>query len=94
MAMLKGRPPGEINQVVQQLSGPATFITLHGSVIDHAEAARLGLKVTYLSADEELWKRLWLLRCMYENDARQKGAIKVFEGLKYSSAIRAALNTS
>ncbi len=87
--MLKGRQPEDIEQVVKQLSTRDVYHS-HGSVIDHAEATRLGMKVTYLSPDDILWKWLWLLRCMYEHDARQKGAIKIFEGLKYSSSIRAA----
>jgi hypothetical protein len=55
---------------------------------DHAEAKRLGLNVTYLTAEDDLWRRMWLLRCMYEYDARAKGVVKIFEGLKYSSSIR------
>lgn len=85
--MLKGKSDPEIEEVVKQLSTRDVYHS-HGSVIDHAEAARLGLKVTYLSADEGLWKWIWLLRCMYEHDARSKGAVKIFEGVRYSSAIR------
>ncbi len=87
--MLKGKNATEIEQVVQQLSTRDVYHS-HGSVIDHTEAKRLGLNVTYLSAEDGLWKWIWLLRCMYEHDARQKGAVKIFEGLRYSSAIRPA----
>ncbi len=85
--MLKGKTPAEIEQVVQQLSTRDVYHS-HGSVIDHTEAARLGLNVTYLPAEDDLWKWIWLLRCMYEQDARSKGAVKMFEGPKISSAIR------
>jgi hypothetical protein len=36
----------------------------HGSVIDADEANRLGLSVTKLSHDDDLWQHFWLLRCM------------------------------
>jgi hypothetical protein len=85
--MLAGKTPTEIEQVVQQLSTRDVYHS-HGSVIDHAEATRLGLKATLLPADDPLWKWLWLLRCMYERDARARSAVKIFEGPKYSSTIR------
>jgi hypothetical protein len=35
----------------------------HGAVISAGEAARLGLSVTLLAADDELWRALWSLVC-------------------------------
>jgi hypothetical protein len=55
----------------------------HGSVIDANEAAQLGLSVTKLGPDDELWQRLWLLRCMYAHDARLAGGAKDFRGAKH-----------
>jgi hypothetical protein len=85
--MLAGKDPGEVDQVVAALSTRDTYHS-HGSVIDHREARRLGLAVEYLEPSEPLWRWLWLLRCMYEQDARRQGVIKIFEGRKISSSIR------
>jgi hypothetical protein len=85
--MLANKEPGEVDQVVAALSTRDTYHS-HGSVIDHREATRLGLSVEYLEPSEPLWRWIWLLRCMYEQDARRQGVIKIFEGRKISSSIR------
>ena len=85
--MLKGKEEGDVKRVVDELSTRDVYHS-HGSVIDHREAARLGLNVTYLGADDPLWKWIWLLRCIYEHDARRRGVIKVFEGRRVSNSIR------
>jgi hypothetical protein len=59
-------------------------------VIDADEAERLGLQVLKLNLDDDLWQRLWLLRCMYEHDATRAGALKIFEGPNISNSLRAA----
>lgn len=87
--MLEGKEEDEIEQCVEELSTRDVYHS-HGSVIDHKEATRLGLKVLYLDPSEPLWYWLWLLRCMYEHDARSQGVIKIFEGRKISSSIRQA----
>lgn len=87
--MLKGRDPNSIDAVVQALSSRQTYPS-HGSVIDADEAARLGLNVTKLPPDDELWQRLWLLRCMYDHDLATMNALKIFEGPTVSNALKAA----
>jgi hypothetical protein len=87
--MMQGKPSANIDQVVQALSSRVQYPS-HGSVIDADEAARLGLSVTKLSPDDELWQRVWLLRCMYEHDLRRAGALKIFEGAYISNSLRAA----
>jgi hypothetical protein len=85
--MMKGRSPPEISAAVDSLSTRNTYPS-HGSVIDPDEAKRLGLNITKLDANDDLWKRLWLLRCMYEFDAVRGPAIKIFEGPQVSNRIR------
>jgi hypothetical protein len=75
-----------IDEVVHKLSTREVYFS-HGSVIDHGEAASLGLDITYLPPEDEIWKRLWLLYCMYEHDCRRNGLMKVFEGRARSTAI-------
>jgi ClpP class serine protease len=87
--MMKGKATAEVDQVVQALASRQQYPS-HGSVIDADEAARLGLSVTKLGPNDELWQRLWLLRCMYVHDARRAGALKIFEGPNVSNSLRAA----
>jgi hypothetical protein len=78
----------EIEAAVNALAGRHRFPS-HGSVIDHREALAIGLNVTYLPPDDELWRRFWLLYCMYDHDARSSGLLKMFEGRSRSLAIAA-----
>jgi hypothetical protein len=86
--MMKGKPSGEIDLVVQALSSRQQYPS-HGSVIDADEAIRIGLTVDKLEASDELWQRLWLLRCMYAHDLARAGALKIFEGPSVSNSLRA-----
>ena len=87
--MMKGRDAQAIKDVVDALTSRQQYHS-HGSVIDADEAERLGLQVKKLSLDDDLWQRLWLLRCMYEHDATRAGALKIFEGPNISNSLRAA----
>jgi hypothetical protein len=87
--MMRGRAPAEVDQVVQALASRQQYPS-HGSVIDADEAIRLGLSVTKLGPNDELWQRLWLLRCMYAHDIHRAGALKIFEGPTVSNSLRAA----
>ena len=87
--MMKGRDAQAIKDVVDALTSRQQNHS-HGSVIDADEAERLGLQVKKLSLDDDLWQRLWLLRCMYEHDATRAGALKIFEGPNISNSLRAA----
>jgi hypothetical protein len=52
----------------------------HGTVIDAKEASeRIGLKVKFLSPDNNLWEALWRLYCDYELDIRRNKYVKIFE---------------
>jgi hypothetical protein len=86
--MKKGSDVAVIEQLVNKLLTRATYFS-HGSVIDYHEAITLGLNVEYLEPEDELWKLLRLLACMYEADSRQNRYLKVFEGNRFSSAIEA-----
>jgi ClpP class serine protease len=78
----------QVDDVVQKLSTRDVYFS-HGSVIDHREAAALGLNVTYLPPEDEIWKRIWLLYCMFEHDCRKANFMKIFEGRARSTAIAA-----
>ena len=86
--MMKGRQNQEIEACVQALASRDHYHS-HGSVIDADEALRLGLTVTKLTANDDLWQRMWLLRCMYESDAQKSQTLKMFEGPYISNRLRA-----
>lgn len=70
-------------KIAKRLADTEQYLS-HGTMIDHKEAADLGLKVKYCQHDEELWQRIWRLYCMYEIDAAANGVTKVFESSKVS----------
>lgn len=82
--MMKARPANEIDEAVEKLATRNTYHS-HGSVIDHREAAALGFNVTFLDHDSTLWKKLWLLRAMYQFDCPIGGYAKLFESAKVST---------
>lgn len=84
--MFKGKPEPEIQALVHKLASRDAYFS-HGSVIDHREAAALGLKIEYLAHDDPVWQRLWLLHCMFEYDCNKNGLLKVFEGRALSTAL-------
>lgn len=84
--MLSTLKPDQIDEVVNKIASRNHYHS-HGSVIDCDEAKALGLAVEYLPPDDELWKRFWLLRTMYEFDCKQARLSKIFEGAKISSSI-------
>jgi hypothetical protein len=86
--MKRGASDDEIEELIKKLLTRETYFS-HGSVIDHKEATKLGLKVEYLPPEEDLWKLFRLLACMYEADSRQHRYLKVYEGNRLSSAIEA-----
>lgn len=83
--MLHGAEQTQIDDLVNQLSSAQRYSS-HGAVINVEEAANLGLDVTYLHPREELWRKLWLLYCMYDYDCQRQGYAKVFEGARVSIA--------
>jgi hypothetical protein len=84
--MMKGKDAIEIEKVVKQLSSRDKYAA-HGSCIDYNEASSIGLNVIKLNSDDALWKRIWLLHCMYEHDCRKSKYLKIFEGDARSTAI-------
>lgn len=83
--MLKGEKPNQINSLVDQLSSAQSYSS-HGAVINAEEVKSLGLKTKFLDAKDDLWKRLWLLYCMYDYDCQRNGYAKLFEGPRVSIA--------
>lgn len=87
--MMAGVEEAKIDATVSALASRDVFFS-HGSVIDHREAAALGLKVTFLNGDDDTWRRLWLLYCTYVHDVEKNSYLKVFEGRARSTALKAA----
>lgn len=86
--MLKGKTKEEIkDQVVDKISS-ATGYGSHGAVIDYSEAKSLRLAVEWLEPSSELWRRVWLLYCLYDFDVKMNDLGKIFEGARYSISRR------
>lgn len=82
--MMKGRQPVEIEETIEKLATRNVFHS-HGSVIDYKEAQDLGFNVTFLDHTSDIWKKLWLLRAMYQFDCPAGGYAKMFESAKVST---------
>lgn len=81
--MMTGKSKADIDGVLDKISDTAGYMS-HGAVIDYTEATSLGLNATYLDPNDEVWRRIWLLYCMYDYDAKVKGLGKIFEGNRFS----------
>jgi ClpP class serine protease len=90
--MMKGQSDQQIKEVVQKLASRDVYYS-HGAAISHTEATALGLKVKYLTPDDPVWQRIWLLYCMYDHDCRKSRYLKVFEGRARSTAVSAPKTT-
>lgn len=84
--MMKDLPLATIDETVEKLSTKNTYHS-HGSAIDADEAADLQLNVTKFSHDDPLWRKIWLLRMMYQHDCGNHNYAKLFEGALVSSAV-------
>jgi len=81
--MMHGKDKTEIDEVIAKISDSAGYMS-HGAVIDFSEATNLGLSAEYLEPNDEVWRRIWLLYCLYDYDCRLKGLGKIFEGSRFS----------
>lgn len=82
--MMQGKTDAEIADVISKISTSNSYKS-HGAVIDYDEAKhKLGLSVEYLVHDDPVWRRFWLLYCMYDYDTKAKNLGKIFEGKVYS----------
>jgi hypothetical protein len=86
--MMSGKEETYIDATVQALASRDKYHS-HGSVIDHREAAAMGLSVDYLAPDSKLWQQIWLLYSMYDYDCRKNRYLKVLEGRAASTAVAA-----
>jgi len=83
--MMKGKTDQEVADLIGKISSTTGYKS-HGAVIDHGEAKAIGLNIEYLPPDDEAWKRIWLLYCMFDYDSKAHGLGKIFEGAFYSIA--------
>lgn len=82
--MMKHRTQQEIDDTIGKLATRNEFHS-HGSVIDYKEAGELGFDVTFLNHSSVIWKKLWLLRAMYQYDCSLGGYAKMFESAGVST---------
>lgn len=85
--MLKALKAEELDLTLDKLSS-ANQYNSHGAVIDFGEARDLGLAVEWMPPEEPLWRKVWLLYCLYDHDTKSKGLGRVIEGAVFSIARR------
>jgi ATP-dependent protease ClpP protease subunit len=83
--MFNGKGQAEIEAVITKISSSNGYMS-HGAVIDFSEAKKLGLSVSYLDPNDDTWRRIWLLYCMYDFDTKARNLGKIFEGNRFSIA--------
>lgn len=84
--MMSTHTEGQVNDTVEKLATKDHYHS-HGSSIDADEALRLNLTIEKLAPEDDLWKKIWLLRTMYQYDCMANGYSKLFEGNYVSSAV-------
>lgn len=72
-----------IEEALAKLSSASGYGS-HGAVIDYNEALSLKLVVEWMPPEGDLWKRVWLLYCLYDADTKRDDLGKIFEGSAYS----------
>lgn len=76
--------PAKAEEIAGRLLDVARYLS-HGIVINHEEARDMGLKVEYLPPENELWRALWILHCVYQADLRAiPDTVKFFESASVS----------
>lgn len=72
-------------KIADRLLDVNTYLS-HGIVIDHTEAQEIGLAVEFLPPEDNLWKAIWYLYCIYQADlkATRGETAKVFESARVS----------
>lgn len=78
----------KIDETVDQLCSRVKFQS-HGSVIDAAEAATIGLNVDSRDGADTLWKKFLQLHAMYAFDSQQRRIQKIFEESVVSQSVYA-----
>jgi membrane-bound ClpP family serine protease len=81
--LMKTKTDPEIRDILNKISSSAGYQS-HGAVIDFSEAQKLGLSAQFIEPNDNLWKQIWLLYCMYDYDTKAKNLGKIFEGNQYS----------
>ena len=77
--MMSGKDDAEIDEVLNKISSASAYNS-HGAVIVYEEALSIGLSAEYLQPEDDLWKKFWLLYCLYDYDTKAKGIGRVIEG--------------
>jgi hypothetical protein len=87
--MMSSKSVKDIATVVKKISTPSTYGS-HGAVIDYSEANDLGFSVEMLDDASAVWRRIWLLYCLYDYDTNARHLGKICEGTDYSIARRSS----
>jgi Serine dehydrogenase proteinase len=84
--MMNSHTAAEVKSAVNALCTRTNFAS-HGSVISSGEAKKIGLKVDVADPQSDLWRKLYLLHCMYSFDASFRRISKFFEQERNSYSV-------
>lgn len=70
--------PDKASEIAGKLCDVKQYAS-HGMVIDHKEAADMGLNIHFMEPDVSLWQEFWRLHLHYKLAVQQNRAAKIFE---------------
>lgn len=76
-AMYKNQP-NEAARIAEELINIDKYPN-HGQVIHYQDGLRIGLKITYKSFDDPIWRSFWRLYVNYIVAMKEQATVKVFE---------------
>jgi hypothetical protein len=84
-SMLKEEPE-KAKEIARRLTDVDQYRS-HGMVIDWKEAREMGLRVSFRTSDDPLWRQLWSLYLAYHVECQQKNLSKIFETRRVSISL-------
>jgi len=85
--MMAGFTDQELEETIDKIATRNHFHS-HGSVMNATEAKSLNLKVEFLQSQDDLWRKIWLLRSLYQTDCESNGYSKIFESSNVNSTLK------
>ena len=83
--MLSNLDEEALSGVIAKVSSSTAYRS-HGAVIDFSEAKQLGLSTSWMPPEGDLWKKVWLLYCLYDFDTKTRNLGRIIEGAVNSIA--------
>ncbi|WP_052807463.1 SDH family Clp fold serine proteinase [Risungbinella massiliensis] len=80
---MKKNQPKEAARIAEELINIEKYPN-HGQVINYQDGLRIGLRITYQSFDDPIWRAFWRLYVNYIVVMKEQQAVKIFENTNAS----------